>query len=94
MASLTAPWRLKCISSLVLTGLDLLGRVPMGFGGGEQADYGKPSFVLKGLERSGTGEGFKPDGEKYKYDVGKVEGMVKAIAKEHGWGFKKSINKP
>lgn len=66
----------------------------MGFGDSEQADYGKPSFVMKGLERSRTGEGLKPDGEKYKYDVGKVEGLVKADAKEHGWGFKKSIKKP
>jgi hypothetical protein len=59
-----------------------------------QPDYGKPSFVLKGLVRSGTGEGFAPDGGKYKYDLGKVEGLVKTIAKESSWGFKKSIVKP
>ena len=71
-----------------------ISEISKGFGSGDDMGYGKPSFVLKGLERSGTGEGFVPDGGKYKYDLGKVEGMVKSIAKENNWGFKKSIVKP
>lgn len=73
---------------------EMIGEMSRGFGSGDDMGYGKPSFVMKGLERSGTGEGFVPDGAKYKYDLGKVEGMVKSIAKEHNWGFKKSNTKP
>ena len=71
-----------------------IGGMSSGFGSDDDMGYGKPSFVLKGLERSGTGEGFVPDGGKYKYDLGKVEGLVKSIAKENSWGFKKSTVKP
>jgi len=73
---------------------EVIGGVSVGFGSEQDPGYGKPKFVMKGLERSGTGEGFAPDGEKYKYDLGKVEGLVKSIAKENGWGFKKSLTKP
>ncbi|HEX7586870.1 MAG TPA: hypothetical protein VF478_01000 [Anaerolineae bacterium] len=71
-----------------------IGETSKGLGSDADMGYGKPSFVLKGLERSGTGEGFIPDGGKFKYDLGKVEDLVKSIAKENGWGFKKSILKP
>ena len=52
------------------------------------------SFVVKGVDRSGSGAGFSPDGDKFKYDLGKVRDLVKSIAEETGWKIGNTMSKP
>ena len=52
------------------------------------------SFVVKGVDRSGSGVGFQPDGDKSKYDLGKVRDLVKSIAEEGDWKFGNAMSKP
>jgi hypothetical protein len=52
------------------------------------------SFVVKVVDRSGSGVGFQPDGDKFKYDLGKVRDLVKSIAEEGGWKIGNAMSKP
>ncbi len=53
-----------------------------------------PSFVVKDVERSGSGVGFLPDGGKFKYDLGKVRDLAKSAAEECGRNVGNSLSKP
>jgi len=75
------------------------GGAGQGFGG--ESDYSSAgnmvkfsSFVVKDVERSGSGVGFSPDGDRFKYDLGKVRDLVKAIAEEGGWKVGNALSKP
>jgi len=71
----------------------------MSFGSDSSSGYGGnmvkfSSFVVKGVERSGNGAGFAPDGDKFNYDLGKVRDLVKSIAEEGGWKISNAMSKP
>lgn len=72
---------------------DQIKKTSSGFGG-EEMGFGKESFVLKGIERSGSGEGFLPSGDKYSYDFGKVRELVRSFTERQGWKFKTTLFKP
>ena len=52
------------------------------------------SFVVKSVDRSGSGAGFLPDGDKFKYDLGKVRDLVKSVAEQGGWKISDAMSKP
>jgi len=75
------------------------GGAGQGFGG--ESDYAAAgnrvrfsSFVVKDADRSGSGVGFSPDGDRFKYDFGKVRDIVEAIAEEGGWKVGNALSKP
>ena len=51
-------------------------------------------FVVKGVDRSGSGLGFAPDGAKFKYDLSKVRDQVKSIAEQNGWKLGNALTRP
>ncbi len=62
--------------------------------GGEDMGVGRETFVLRGIERSGSGAGFVPSGDRYSYDFGAVRELARAAVQRHGWEFKTSLSKP
>lgn len=62
--------------------------------GGENVGFSSETFTLSGKERSGSGKGIVPGGEKYQYDYGKVREQMRALAEKNGWKFKTVIIKP
>lgn len=62
--------------------------------GGENMGFTSETYILKGKERSGSGAGSVPGGEKYNFDFGKVREQVKTIVEKNGWQFKTVIIKP
>jgi len=71
----------------------------MSFGNESGPSYGGnmvkfSSFVVKGVEQSGSGVGFSAEGDKFKYDLGKVRDLVKSIAEEGGWKLGNAMSKP
>lgn len=77
----------------IVTYWDMIKKSSVGAGGSNMGFY-KDSYFVKGLERSGSGEGLVPGGEKYSYDYGKVRELVRAIVEKNGWQFKVKIIKP
>lgn len=77
----------------VVTYWDMMKKTSSGLGG-ENMGFSKESYVITGLERSGTGAGFVLGGEKYSYDYGKVRELVRAVVEKNGWKFKVTLIKP
>ena len=68
------------------------GDSDFGSSGGNMVKFS--SFVVRGVDRTGSGVGFSPDGEKFKYDLGKVRDLVRSIAEEGGWKMGNALSKP
>ena len=71
----------------------------MSFGNESGPSYGGnmvkfSSFVVKGVEQSGSGVGFSAEGDKFKYDLGKVRDLVKSVAEQGGWKISDAMSKP
>jgi DNA-directed RNA polymerase subunit RPC12/RpoP len=61
---------------------------------GSSSGFFSEKIVQKGLEVSKTVHGNLLFGGKYGFEYGKLRGVIKAIAAEHGWKFKIVIFKP
>ena len=72
---------------------DRVKKSSFGFGGGD-VGFVKESFIIKGIERSGSGGGTVPSGEKYDYDFGKVRELVRPVVEKNGWKFRTTLFKP
>ena len=77
----------------IVTYWDMIKKSSSGMGGSNMG-FSSESFAVKGLERSGSGSGMVPGGEKYSYDYGKVREMVRSIVEKNGWKFKVVLIKP
>ncbi len=72
---------------------DMISKKSSGWGG-ETSGFSKESYIVKGLERSGSGEGFVLGGEDYAYDFGKIRELVRATVEKNGWQLKVKLIKP
>lgn len=72
---------------------DMIKKTSSGMGGAEMG-FSSESYSIKGLERSGSGVGFVPGGEKYSYDYRKVRELVRSVVEKNGWQFKVTLIKP
>ena len=77
----------------VVTYWDMIKKSSSGLGG-ENMGFSSESYSIKGKERSGSGTGIVPGGEKYDFDYGKVRERVRAIVEKNGWKFKTVLIKP
>lgn len=62
--------------------------------GGETMGFSSETYSVKGLERSGSGTGTVPGGEKYSYDYGKVRELVRSVVEKNGWQLTTVLIKP
>ncbi|MFZ2315035.1 MAG: hypothetical protein WAW86_05175 [Gammaproteobacteria bacterium] len=77
----------------VVTYWDMIKKTSSGMGG-ERMGFSSETFLVKGSERSGSGTGSVPGGEKYSYDYGKVRELVRSVVEKNGWQFKTTLIKP
>lgn len=77
----------------VVTYWDMIKKSSSGLGG-ENMGFSSESYTLKGKERSGSGTGIVPGGEKYDFDYSKVRDQVRKIVEKNGWKFKTVLIKP
>lgn len=77
----------------VVTYWDMIKKSSSGMGG-ESMGFSSENYTLKGKERSGSGTGFVPGGEKYNFDYAKVREQVRLIVEKNGWQFKIVLIKP
>lgn len=77
----------------VVTYWDMIKKTSSGMGG-ENMGFSSETFSVSGSERSGSGTGSVPGGEKYSYDYGKVRELVRSVAENNGWQFKTTLIKP
>jgi hypothetical protein len=77
----------------IVTYWDMIKKSSSGMGGANMG-LSSESFSVKGLERSGSGAGVVPGGEKFYYDYGKVRELVRAAVEKKGWQFKVVLIKP
>lgn len=77
----------------IVTYWDMIKKSSSGMGG-ENTGFSSETYLVKGLERSGSGSGFVPGGEKFSYDYGKVRELVRVTVEKNGWQFKTTLIKP
>lgn len=77
----------------IVTYWDMIKKSSSGMGG-ENMGFSSEAYSVKGLERSGSGSGFVPGGEKFSYDYAKVRELVKGVVEKNGWQFKTTLIKP
>lgn len=77
----------------IVTYWDMIKKSSSGLGGVNMG-FSSEAYSVKGLERSGSGSGFVPGGEKYSYDYAKVRELVRSVVEKNGWQFKVTLIKP